>query len=118
MKSGFERAAEQFEAASRLRMMQAAPRQRLNHAIMLVDSMLGLLEYFNMTGTTPALESLESGISALRRVTPVRCEIHLAAAGSPAKLMDELFTVQKSLLAMRAGSAWKWAFVDEERDTG
>lgn len=113
----FAAAVEQFEDALRLRTIRTAPRQRLNHAITLVDSMLGLLEYSNMTGTLPARDSLESGMAALRRVTPLRCEISVGSARSPQKLMDELFTVQQSLLALRAGPAWEWAFRDDERET-
>jgi hypothetical protein len=112
----FAAALGQFEDAVKLRTVQTAPRQRLNRAITLVDSMLGLLEYFNLTGTEPARGSLESGILALRRVTPVRCDIGIGAARSPQKLMDELFTVQQSLLALRAGPAWEWAFRDDERE--
>ncbi len=113
----FAAALEQFEDAVRLRLIRKAPRQRLNHAITLVDSMLGLLEYSNLTGRMPAPGSLESGLSALRRVTPVKCEIAVGAARSRAKLMDELFAVQQSLLAMRAGPAWEWAFADDESET-
>lgn len=113
----FALALEQFEDAVRLRLIRKAPRQRLNHAITLVDSMLGLLEYSNLTGRMPDPRSLESGLSALRRVTPVKCEIAVGAARSRAKLMDELFAVQQSLLAMRAGPAWEWAFADDERET-
>jgi hypothetical protein len=108
---------EQFEDAVRLRLTRSAPRQRLNHAITLVDSMLGVLEYSNLTGTAPDPSSLESGLSALRRVTPVKCEIAVGTVRSRAKLMDELFAVQQSLLAMRAGPAWEWAFADDERET-
>jgi len=113
----FAAAVEQFERALRLRTIRSAPRLRLNHAITLVDSMLGLLEYSNLTGTVPARGSLESGLSALRRVTPVKCEIVVDAARSPAKLMDQLFAVQQSLLTMRAGPAWEWAYSDDERET-
>jgi hypothetical protein len=113
----FATALEQFEDAVRLRLIRTAPRQRLNHAITLVDSMLGLLESSNLTGTMPAPGSLESGLSALRRVTPVKCEIAVGAVRSRAKLMDELFAVQQSLLAMRAGPAWEWAFADDVRET-
>ncbi len=113
----FATAVQRFEDAVSLRLIQTAPRRRLNHAITLVDSILGLLEYSNMTGTMPARASLESGLSALRRVTPLNCEIAVGAARSPQKLMDQLFTVQQSLLAMRAGPAWEWAYGDEESET-
>ncbi len=110
----FATALEQFEDAVRVRLVSTAPRQRLNHAITLVDSILGLLEYSNLTGSGPDPRSLESGLSALRRVTPVDCEIAVGGARSRAKLMDDLFAVQQSLLAMRAGPAWERAYVDEE----
>jgi hypothetical protein len=112
----FATALEQFDAAVKLRLVHTAPRQRLNHAITLVDSILGLLEHSNLTGTVPDPRSIESGLSALRRVTPVKCEIAVGAARSRSKLMDELFTVQQSLLAMRAGPAWEWAYVDDEHE--
>lgn len=112
----FATALEQFDAAVKLRLVHTAPRQRLNHAITLVDSILGLLEHSNLTGTVPDPRSIESGLSALRRVTPVKCEIAVGAARSRSRLMDELFTVQQSLLAMRAGPAWERAYVDDEHE--
>ena len=78
--------------------------------------MLGLLEQFNLSGSAPARGSLESGLAALRRVMPVKVAIGAVAASSPADLMNELFAVQQRLLAMRAGPAWQWAYVDEERE--
>ena len=114
-KSAFEVAAEQFQAAARLRTIRAAPRQRLNHAITIVDSMLAFLEQSNLTGTRPPQQSLESGISALRRVVPDKCAIPATAVRSPERLMDELFAIQQSLLKMRAGPAWAGAYRDEER---
>lgn len=113
----FAAALEEFEDEVRLRTLQTAPRQRLDHAITLVDSMLGALEHSNLTGTAPARGSLESAISALRRVTPVKCEIAPGAARSAGKLMDELFSIQQQLLALRAGPAWEWAYTEDERAT-
>jgi hypothetical protein len=110
----FANAVQQSEDAVRLRTVETAPRQRLNRAIKLIDSMLGMLERCNLIGSVPARGSLESGISALHHAIPAECEIRLGAVHAPEKLMDELFAVQQRLLAMRAGPDWAWAYADEE----
>ena len=118
MKGVFATAVEQFDRAVRIRKIATAPRERLNRAIRLIDSMIGLIEYCNLLGQPPAKKQLERGISVLRSVAPAPCAIEPAAARSPQRLMDELFAVQQQLLAMRAGPAWELAYNDDEPDNG
>ena len=118
LKGVFATAVEQFDRAVRTRKIETAPRERLNRAIQLIDSMIGLIEYSNLIGTSPAPKQLERGISVLRSVAPAPCTIEPGAARSPEKLMDELFAVQQQLLAMRAGPEWDWACIDDEPENG
>jgi hypothetical protein len=107
------RAAEQFEEARRLRTLMQAPRLRLNHAITVIDSIIGRLERQNLKGTVPAPEALESGVSEALRAT-AQLGISIGRGRSLEKVIDELFTVQQRLMAMRAGPGWEWAYADEE----
>ncbi len=114
MRGMFATAVQQSEDAVRVRTVETAARRRLNRAIKLIDSMLGMLERCNLIGSVPARGTLESGISALHQAIPAECEIKVGAGHAPEKLMDELFAVQQRLLAMRAGPDWAWAYADEE----
>jgi hypothetical protein len=106
-------AAEQFEEALKLRTLIQAPRLRLNHAITVIDSIIGRLERHNLKGTVPAPEALESGVSEALRAT-AQLGISIGRGRSLKKVMNELFTVQQRLMAMRAGPGWEWAYTDEE----
>ncbi len=107
------RAAEQFEEALSLAHTQAAPRLRLNRAITVIDSIIGRLERHNLKGTVPAPEALESGVSEALRAT-AQLGISIGRGRSLKKVIDDLFTVQQRLMAMRAGPGWEWAYADEE----
>ncbi len=109
------RAAEQVEEASRRRTLEQGPRQRLNRAITLIDSMIAMLERHNMKGTLPTPRMLESGISEVIRATS-QFGIIVSRGRSHTHVMNELFAVQQRLMAMRAGPAWDWAYTDEDDD--
>lgn len=107
------RAAEQIEEARRQRTLEQAPRQRLNRAITVIDSIITMLERHNVKGTVPAPGTLESGVSEVVRAT-AQFGISIGRGRSLKRVMDELFAVQQRLMAMRAGPDWEWAYVDEE----
>ncbi len=106
------RAAEQFEEAIRLRTLKQAPRLRLNRAIAVIDSIIGRLERHNLKGTGLGPEAVESGVSEALRAAAV-LGISIGRGRSLKKVMDELFTVQQRLMAMRAGPGWDWVYADE-----
>jgi len=107
------RAAEQIEEAMRQRTLEQAPRQRLNRAITVIDSIITMLERHNVKGTVPAPGILESGVSEVIRAT-AQFGISIGRGRSVKRVMDELFAIQQRLMAMRAGPDWEWAYVDEE----
>lgn len=107
------RASEQFEEAMRQRTLEQAPRERLNRAITVIDSIITMLERHNVKGTVPAPRALESGVSEVIRAT-AQFGMSIGRGRSLKKVMDELFAVQQRLMAMRAGPGWEWAYSDEE----
>lgn len=106
------RAAKQFEAATRQRTLEQATRHRLNRAITVIDSMIAMLERHNIKGTLPTPRVLETGVSEVIRATE-QLGINIGRGWSHKKVMNELFTVQHRLMAMRAGPDWEWAYADE-----
>lgn len=107
------RAAEQIEEDMRQRTLEQAPRQRLNRAITVIDSIITMLERHNVKGTVPAPRALESGVSEVLRAT-AQFGISISRGRSLKKVMDELFAVQQRLMEMRAGPGWEWAYADDE----
>lgn len=114
MSGPIARASAQIGEARRLHAQRGAPRQRLSRTITMIDSMISSLERLNLKGILPIPKALESGISSLLRAIPEPYEINMTSARSPEKLMDELYTVQQRLLAMRAGPSWEWVHADDE----
>jgi len=110
-------AAKQLEESTRRRTFEQAPRERLNRAITVIDSMLAMLERHNVSGTVPAPRALQAGINAVLRSTE-QLEVSIGRGKSLITMMDELFAVQQRLMAMRAGPGWEWAYTDEEKEPG
>lgn len=110
------RAAEQLQEANRRHALEQAPRRRLDRAISLVDSMIALLEFHNLVGTPPPADVLEKGLSEVIRAA-ARRGLTITREGSGRIRINELFHVQRRLMAMRAGPGWEWAYDEEDGES-
>jgi hypothetical protein len=81
--------------------------------IALIDSLLSDLETLILTGRSRTPESLEPALSWLLENSPVECP-ELSAGVSPAPLMDMLFDLQESLLALKGGDVRRRLQLEDE----
>ncbi|HUY73922.1 MAG TPA: hypothetical protein VMW11_05375 [Candidatus Dormibacteraeota bacterium] len=78
--------------------------------------MIAMLERHNVRGTPPPARVLDTGLSEVVRAT-AHFGISFARGRSNRDVMNQLFAVQKRLLAMRAGPGWEWAYEDEDGES-
>jgi hypothetical protein len=71
--------------------------------IALIDSLLSELEVLNLVGCRRVPESLQPSLRWLFGNCPVQCP-PLSTGSSPVHLMDALFDLQESLLALQGGA--------------
>lgn len=110
------RAAEQLQEANLRHALKGAPRRHLDRAITLVDSMIALLEFHNLVGTPPPAGVLERNLSEVIRAA-ARRGVTITREGSGRIRINDLFHVQRHLMAMRAGPGWEWAYDEDDGDT-
>jgi hypothetical protein len=102
---GIARAIEQIAAERHSQYLAGVRRQRLESCIKTIDGMVEDLELQNLSGCKVVSNTWQSRLDRLVSSLPIEPPAHLKASGSTVHLMDALFTIQGTLLRLKASKS-------------
>jgi hypothetical protein len=109
-----ERTELEIESARDDQKRRQAEMDAVRRPIALIDSLFAELEVLNLAGSQRVPESFQPSVQWLFDNCSVECS-ELGVGVSPVQLMDALFDLQESLLAIKGGSLRHRLQLDDKR---